>query len=345
MNPMMWSLLVTSLATSTIITMSSHHWLLAWLGLELNTMSVLPIIMKSHHPRAVEAATKYFLIQAPAAALILFASTLNAWQMGHWTIMQTATPMTTALITIALLMKLGLAPMHAWYPEVLQGSTLNTAMIISTWQKLAPLTLLYLLSNNLPTNIILTLGLTSALVGGWAGLNQTQTRKIMAYSSIAHMGWLSTMLTLNLNITTLTLVTYIIMTTTMFMMLNTTTTKTLINLGTIWSKSPPLTTMMMLTLMSLGGLPPLAGFMPKWLILDTLCQTKLPLFSTALVMASLPSLFFYIRMAYFTTLTTPPTTTNTQHKWRFKTQLPPGLMMTSAFSTLLLPMLPLMTTM
>nr|ACT35719.1 NADH dehydrogenase subunit 2 [Gekko crombota]ACT35720.1 NADH dehydrogenase subunit 2 [Gekko crombota]ACT35721.1 NADH dehydrogenase subunit 2 [Gekko crombota] len=345
MNPMMWSLFITSLTTSTIITAASHHWLLAWLGLELNTMSALPIIMTSHHPRAIEAATKYFLIQTPAAALMLFASTMNAWQTGHWSIMQTTTPMTTTIVTIALLMKLGLAPMHAWYPEVLQGSTLNTAMIISTWQKLAPLSLLYLMNTNLPTNITLTLGLTSALVGGWAGLNQTQTRKIMAYSSIAHMGWLSTMLTLNLNITTLTLVTYIIMTTTLFMMMNMTTTKTLTDLGTMWSQSPPLTTMMMLTLMALGGLPPLTGFVPKWLILDTLCQMKLLLLSTTLVMAGLPSLFFYIRMAYFTTLTTPPTTTGTQQKWRFKTKMPTGLMVTTTCSTLLLPLLPLMITM
>nr|AEU17970.1 NADH dehydrogenase subunit 2 [Gekko romblon]AEU17971.1 NADH dehydrogenase subunit 2 [Gekko romblon] len=344
MNPMMWSLFIMSLAMSTIITMSSHHWLMAWLGLELNTLSILPIIMKSHHPRAVEATTKYFLIQATAAALILFASTMNAWQTGHWTILQTSAP-TTTIITIAILMKLGLAPMHAWYPEVLQGSTLNTAMIISTWQKLAPLTLLYLMNNNLPMNTIFTLGLASTLVAGWTGLNQTQTRKIMAYSSIAHMGWLSTILTLNLNITTMTLIIYIIMTTTMFTTLNVTTTKTLTNLGMMWSQSPPLTTMMMVTLMSLGGLPPLTGFAPKWLILNTLCQMKLMLFSTALAMASLPSLFFYIRMAYFTTLTAPPTTTNMQQKWRFKTQLPLGLMITTMSSALLLPLLPLTITM
>nr|ACT35732.1 NADH dehydrogenase subunit 2 [Gekko mindorensis] len=344
MTPTMWSLLMMSLATSTIITMSSYHWLLAWIGLELNTMSILPIIMKSHHPRATEATTKYFLIQTTAATLILFASTFNAWQTGHWTILQTSTPMATTTITIAILMKLGLAPMHAWYPEVLQGSTLYTAMIISTWQKLAPLALLYMMNNNLPTNVILTLGLMSALMGGWTGLNQTQTRKIMAYSSIAHMGWLSTMLTLNLNITTMALLVYIIMTMTMFMMFNTTTTKTLTDLGMMWSQSPPLTMMTMMTLMSLSGLPPLTGFAPKWLILDTLCQTKLLLFSTILVMASLPSLFFYIRMAYFTVLTTPPTTTNTQQKWRFKARLPQSLMTTMILSILLLPLLPLMIT-
>nr|AIS23764.1 NADH dehydrogenase subunit 2 [Gekko kikuchii]AIS23765.1 NADH dehydrogenase subunit 2 [Gekko kikuchii] len=344
MTPMMWSLLTMSLATSTIVTMSSHHWLMAWVGLELNTMSILPIIMKSHHPRATEATTKYFLIQTTAATLILFASTFNAWQTGHWTILQTSAPMATTLITIAILMKLGLAPTHAWYPEVLQGSTLNTAMILSTWQKFAPLTLLYMMNNSLPTNIILALGLMSALVGGWTGLNQTQTRKIMAYSSIAHMGWLSTMLTLNLNITTMTLLIYIIMTMTMFMVFNMMTTKTLTDLGMMWSQSPPLTAMTMMTLMSLGGLPPLTGFAPKWLILDTLCQTKLLLFSTVLAMTSLPSLFFYIRMTYFTMLTTPPTTTNTQQKWRFKAQPPLNLMTIMTLSVSLLPLLPLMIT-
>nr|YP_009400154.1 NADH dehydrogenase subunit 2 [Gekko hokouensis]AMW90870.1 NADH dehydrogenase subunit 2 [Gekko hokouensis] len=343
MSPMIWALLITSLATSTIITMSSHHWLTAWLGLELNTLSILPIIIKSHHPRATEAATKYFLIQAMAAAMILFASTLNTWQTGNWSIMHTSTP-TATIITIAIMLKLGLAPLHAWYPEVLQGSNMNTAMIISTWQKLAPLTLLYLINNNLPPNTILLMGLTSALIGGWVGLNQTQSRKIMALSSIAHMGWLAITLDLNLHLTTMTMMIYVIMTTAMFMTLNLTATKTLTEMGTSWSQSPLLTTMMMITLMSLGGLPPLTGFAPKWLILSSLCDMKLLLLSLGLALASLPSLFFYIRLAYFTSLTAPPNTTNTQYKWRFKTTPNPTLMSTVLMTTLLLPLVHMMVT-
>nr|YP_006460309.1 NADH dehydrogenase subunit 2 [Gekko swinhonis]AFJ79057.1 NADH dehydrogenase subunit 2 [Gekko swinhonis] len=343
MNPLIWSLLITSLATSTIITMSSHHWLLAWLGLELNTLSILPLIIKSHHPRATEAATKYFLIQAAAAALILFASTLNAWQTGHWSIMHSS-PHATTIIVLAIMLKLGLAPMHAWYPEVLQGSTMNTALIISTWQKLAPLALLYLISHQLPTNTTLWLGLTSALVGGWIGLNQTQTRKIMALSSIAHMGWLIITLSLSLHLTTMTMMIYIIMTAAMFMSLNMTATKTLTEIGTVWSQSPLLITTMMITLMSLGGLPPLTGFAPKWLILNSLCYTNLLLPSAILALASLPSLFFYIRLAYFTTLTTPPHTTNTQYKWRFKTPMTASMTPMITTATLLLPLTPMMIT-
>nr|ADY86070.1 NADH dehydrogenase subunit 2 [Gekko swinhonis] len=343
MNPLIWSLLITSLATSTIITMSSHHWLLAWLGLELNTLSILPLIIKSHHPRATEAATKYFLIQAAAAALILFAGTLNAWQTGHWSIMHSS-PHVTTIIVLAIMLKLGLAPMHAWYPEVLQGSTMNTALIISTWQKLAPLALLYLISHQLPANTTLWLGLTSALVGGWIGLNQTQTRKIMALSSIAHMGWLIITLNLSLHLTTMTMMIYIIMTAAMFMSLNTTATKTLTEIGTIWSQSPLLITTMMITLMSLGGLPPLTGFAPKWLILNNLCYANLLLPSAILALASLPSLFFYIRLAYFTTLTTPPHTTNTQYKWRFKAPMTTSMAPMITMATLLLPLTLMMAT-
>nr|AFJ19153.1 NADH dehydrogenase subunit 2 [Ptychozoon lionotum] len=332
------------LSTGTILTMSSHHWLMAWLGLELNTLSILPIIITPHHPRATEAATKYFLVQALAAALILFASTMNAWQTGHWTITNTTTPLATTTIIIALMMKLGLAPTHPWYPEVLQGSTMVTALILSTWQKIAPLTLLCLMNNNLPNNIILCLGALSAVVGGWAGLNQTQTRKIMAFSSIAHMGWLAIAVNTNPNITTMVFIIYVIMTSTMFMALIALTTKTLTELGTAWSQAPGLTTMMLATLTSLGGLPPLSGFMPKWLIMSSLCHMKLLLLGLLMAAASLPSLFFYMRMAYLTTLTTPPNITPTQHKWRHKPTMPQLLAPILMTATLLLPLTPMMIT-
>nr|AFP67663.1 NADH dehydrogenase subunit 2 [Gekko kuhli] len=324
--------------------MSSHHWLLAWLGLELNTLSILPMIIKPHHPRATEAATKYFLIQATAAALILFSSTLNAWQTGHWSITNISTPTASVTITIAIMLKLGLAPIHAWYPEVLQGATMNTALILSTWQKLAPLTLLYLMKNSLPNNLILTIGALSILVGGWTGLNQTQVRKIMAMSSIAHMGWLVIALSMSLNIATMTLMVYILLTTTMFTLFNSTTTKTLTDLGVAWPQSPVLFATMLITLLSLGGLPPLTGFAPKWLILTSLCHTKLLMLGAVIAIASLPSLFFYIRMTYLTALTIPPKTTNTQHKWRHKMPHPWALSPAMVMAGLLLPLTPLMAT-
>nr|ADF59383.1 NADH dehydrogenase subunit 2 [Cyrtodactylus philippinicus] len=335
MSPTIWMLLLTSLLTSTVITMSSNHWLLAWFGLELNTLSILPMIMKSHHPRATEAATKYFLIQVTAAAMILLAGITNAWQTGQWTITHTA-PTTTLLTTMAIMLKLGAAPLYMWYPHVLLGTTTNIALVISTWQKIAPLTLLYMTHNHLNPTTMLLLGLLSTLTGGWAGLNQTQIRTIMAFSSIAHMGWLITAITISPTLTTLTMLLYTLMTLATFMPLA--TTKTTTDIGTMWPLSPTAITATMITLMSLGGLPPLTGFMPKWLILKELSSMGLPLIATALLMSSLLSLYFYIRLAYLTMLTTPPTTTNTEHKWRLKTnQLKHTAPMITA-STLMLPM-------
>nr|ADF59395.1 NADH dehydrogenase subunit 2 [Cyrtodactylus philippinicus] len=335
MSPAIWMLLLTSLLTSTVITMSSNHWLLAWFGLELNTLSVLPMIMKSHHPRATEAATKYFLIQVTAATMILFAGITNAWQTGQWTITHT-TPTTTLLTTMAIMLKLGAAPMYMWYPHVLLGTTMNIALIISTWQKIAPLTLLYMTHNHLNPTTMLLIGLLSTLVGGWAGLNQTQIRTIMAFSSIAHMGWLIAAITLSPTLATLTMLLYTLTTLATFMPLA--TTKTTTDIGTMWPLSPTTLTTTMIMLMSLGGLPPLTGFMPKWLILKELSSMGLSLIATALLMSSLLSLYFYIRLAYLTLLTNPPTTTNTEHKWRLKTnQLKLTAPMITA-STLLLPM-------
>ena len=78
MNPYVLSVLLISLGLGTTLTFASSHWLLAWMGLEINTLAIIPLITQHHHPRAVEATTKYFLTQATAAALILFASTTNA---------------------------------------------------------------------------------------------------------------------------------------------------------------------------------------------------------------------------------------------------------------------------
>nr|ADF59286.1 NADH dehydrogenase subunit 2 [Cyrtodactylus sp. CDS-2010a] len=336
MNPIIWSTLVTSLLASTIITMSSNHWLLAWFGLELNTLSILPTIMKSHHPRATEAATKYFLIQVAAATLILLASTMNAWHTGQWSISHT-TPATTLLATLAIMLKLGAAPTYMWYPNVLQGTTMNTALLISTWQKLAPLTLLYMTHSHLNHTTLLLLGLMSATIGGVGGLNQTQTRTIMAFSSIAHMGWLITAIALSPSLTTLTMMMYTVITTATFLPLAT-TTKNLADIGTTWPLSPATLTTTMMTLMSLGGLPPLTGFMPKWLILKELSSAKLPLLATLLLMASLPSLYFYIRLAYLTMLTAAPTTTNSEYKWRLKLNQTKHIAPTIMTSMLLLPM-------
>nr|AAT78177.1 NADH dehydrogenase subunit 2 [Anolis sagrei] len=342
MSPMIFMIMLSSLATGTIITMASHHWLLAWIGLEINTLSIIPIISTTHHPRSTEAATKYFLTQAAASALILFSSMINAWETGTWDITQLSSTPSYILLTTALAMKLGLVPMHFWLPEVLQGSTLMTALIITTWQKLAPMTLIYLTINSLSTTILLLMGLASTVVAGWAGLNQTQTRKIMAYSSIAHLGWMIAISSILTNLMVMNLMVYLIMTTALFQALIFSKSKTIQDTTTTWALSPVIATMTMVVLLSLGGLPPLTGFMPKWLILEELVSQNFIPTATVMALSALLSLFFYLRLTYTTTLTLSPNTTSTKFKWRLKLNQPTPLMLiTAVTSTLMLPLTPL----
>nr|BCO16621.1 NADH dehydrogenase subunit 2 [Scincus scincus] len=342
MNPLMFSIILSSLALGTVITMSSHHWLLAWIGLELNTLAIIPIIAKQHHPRATEAATKYFLTQAAASAMLLFSATTNAWTTGSWDIPHLMNQPASIMLTMALAMKLGLAPLHFWLPEVLQASPLKTALIITTWQKLAPLALLYLVQNSLNTTILLTMGLTSTLTGGWGGLNQTQTRKIMAFSSIAHLGWMTAVISLAPNIMLLNLGIYLLMTISTFMMLIHFSSKTIQDLTTTSTVTPTMIALMLVLLMSLGGLPPLTGFMPKWLILQELTTHGLSTTATILALSALLSLFFYLRLSYMTALTMFPTPMQNQHKWRFKPISNIATATTLMLSLLLLPMTPML---
>nr|AAD51537.1 NADH dehydrogenase subunit II [Mesaspis moreletii] len=319
MSPMITSILILNLATGTIITMSSYHWLLAWMGLELNTMAILPIMSKSHHPRATEASTKYFLTQAAASAMILFSSVTNAQVTGQWNIMQLEDPLAQMLLTMALAMKLGLAPAHFWLPEVLQGSSLKTTLIIITWQKLAPMTLLLLTWNQISAMTITTMGALSVIIGGLGGLNQTQLRKIIAYSSISHLGWMATIITKSNKLALLNLTIYILISIPLMTSLITTSMKTTKDLMTTWTTSPMLTSLTMVVLLSLGGLPPLTGFLPKWLTLEELLLNDMVPLATILTITTLLSLFFYLRLSYSLSMTIAPNPSSTMNKWRLKT--------------------------
>nr|AGZ91311.1 NADH dehydrogenase subunit 2 [Saurogobio dabryi]AHA84340.1 NADH dehydrogenase subunit 2 [Saurogobio dabryi]WIW75026.1 NADH dehydrogenase subunit 2 [Saurogobio dabryi complex sp. 2 LC-2023] len=319
MNPYVLMTLLSSLGLGTTLTFASSHWLLAWMGLEINTLAIIPLMAQHHHPRAVEAATKYFLTQATAAAMILFASTTNAWITGEWDINNMSSPLASTMVIIALALKIGLAPMHFWMPEVLQGLDLLTGLILSTWQKLAPLALIIQTSQALDPTLLTLLGLMSTLAGGWGGLNQTQLRKILAYSSIAHMGWMIIVLQYAPQLTLLALGTYIFMTSAAFLTLKVSSATKINTLAMAWSNSPILTATTALVLLSLGGLPPLTGFMPKWLILQELTKQNLPLTATIMALAALLSLYFYLRLCYAMTLTISPNTTNSTTPWRAQT--------------------------
>nr|YP_009944109.1 NADH dehydrogenase subunit 2 [Dicrurus megarhynchus]ABR29495.1 NADH dehydrogenase subunit 2 [Dicrurus megarhynchus]QNH73538.1 NADH dehydrogenase subunit 2 [Dicrurus megarhynchus]QOD95953.1 NADH dehydrogenase subunit 2 [Dicrurus megarhynchus] len=344
MNPQAKMVFTTSLLLGTTITITSNHWVMAWTGLEINTLAVLPLISKSHHPRAVEAATKYFLVQAAASTLVLFSSMTNAWHTGQWDITQLTHPTSCLILTAAISIKLGLVPFHFWFPEVLQGSSLTTGLLLSTILKFPPITLLFMTSQSLNTTLLTTMAILSAAIGGWMGLNQTQIRKIMAFSSISHLGWMAIILVYNPKLTLLNFYLYVVMTSTVFLIMNSMKVLKLSTLMTSWTKTPSLSAISLLTLMSLAGLPPLTGFLPKWLIIQELTMQEMV--PTAMIMSllSLLGLFFYLRVAYCATITLPPHTTNHMKQWHTNKPVNMAIAILTTLSIMLLPISPMILT-
>nr|QBS36370.1 NADH dehydrogenase subunit 2 [Oriolus chinensis chinensis] len=342
MNPQAKLIFIFSLLLGSTITISSNHWAMAWTGLEINTLAVLPLISKSHHPRAIEAATKYFLVQAAASTLVLFSSMTNAWHTGQWDITQLTHPTSSLILTAAISMKLGLVPFHFWFPEVLQGSSLTTGLLLSTAMKFPPITLLYMTSSSLNPTLLTTMAILSTALGGWMGLNQTQTRKIMAFSSISHLGWMAIILVYCPKLTLLNFFLYTLMTATVFLTFNSMKALKLSTLMTAWTKTPSLSTMLLLTLLSLAGLPPLTGFLPKWLIIQELTKQDMITAAVSMSLLSLLGLFFYLRLAYCATITLPPHTTNHMKQWHNNKPVSPLIAILTTVSIMLLPMSPMM---
>nr|AAS80078.1 NADH dehydrogenase subunit 2 [Orientocoluber spinalis] len=340
MNPMSWLVISTSIALSTIMISSTTHWLMTWVCLEINTLSMIPIISKPNHPRATEAATKYYLTQTMASTSMLFAATMNAMSTSNWETHLTTEPATT-IITLALMMKMAAAPFHFWLPNVSQGTTTLTSLTILTWQKIAPLMILLTIHNKTNITLILLSAVLSITIGGLGSLNQTQLRKLMAFSSIAHTGWIMATLTMAPQISTLTFMIYIMTTIPVFLLINHTSSTTIKDLGVMWTNSPSMMTTLSITMLSLGGLPPLSGFMPKWLILNNMASMNMIVEATLMAVASLMSLFVYMRLMYMSSMTLPPHTTLMPIKWRTTNKKHPIITSTlTTMTALLLPLTP-----
>uniref|UniRef100_UPI0030E417E1 NADH dehydrogenase subunit 2 n=1 Tax=Reithrodontomys fulvescens TaxID=56213 RepID=UPI0030E417E1 len=312
MNSLAMMLIYLTLVLGPAITMTSNNMFIMWVGLEMNLMSIIPLMISKYHPRSTEAASKYFITQSTASMILLLAIIINFEQSNTWYMHPQMNYLTSTLMMIALAIKLGLAPFHSWLPEVTQGINISTGLILLTWQKLAPMSMLYQMHECLNQYIMITLALISIMVGAWSGLNQTQTRKIMAYSSISHMGWMVCICMYNPNLTILNLMIYIIMTIPLFMIIKTHSMTSINSMSLMWNKTPMFLPLMSTILLSTGGLPPLTGFMPKWLIINELLKNNCTAVATTITMISLINLFFYTRIIYSTSLTVFPTNNNSK---------------------------------
>lgn len=172
-------------------------------------------------------------------------------------------------------------------------------------------------------------------------MNQTQTRKVMAYSSIAHIGWIMAIYSFIPALAFLALVLYLIVTSTIFLTLKILNALSIKGLARAIFNIPMLTALTPIALLSLGGLPPLSGFAPKWFITNEIVINKLPLTATIITLITLFSLYFYLRLTNSLSLTISPNSTIGLLPWFLsKNPIAPALPLIITSSIILIPLVP-----
>nr|YP_009731693.1 NADH dehydrogenase subunit 2 [Anchistus australis]QHR79566.1 NADH dehydrogenase subunit 2 [Anchistus australis] len=297
------------------IALTSTTWLGSWIGLELNLMSFIPIIIMKGNSRSAEAALKYFLVQAFKSLVFLTGAILLAVKNK---VIESDT--INSIMLFALLLKLGAAPLHFWFPHIMQGLDWSQCFLLMTVQKIAPLSLIsYIELSNISYSIIMMFSILSALAGAIGGLNQTDLRKLLAYSSINHLSWLLASLCIDSLLWISYLLVYCLISgSILFMFYNSKSmhmNQLLLSPTSVMNKI-----VMFMSLYSLGGLPPFLGFLPKLIILMELVSVNHQVWAGVLLSMSIVTLFYYNRLIA-STLTLAPVKTFTAPKTMNKSAL------------------------
>jgi len=287
----------------TILSLSSSHWLGIWAGLEINLLGFIPLIVRRGITLEAESAIKYFLIQALGSRIILLGRITTFNITLTWETLDPSHYWGLTFIIIRLLLKLGAFPFHFWLPPVIAGLSWTINLVLTTWQKIAPLFLLatitQLWANQEKLGLLLIVAAISSLIGGLGGINQTQIRAIMAYSSIGHIGWIILCLTIREIILKIYFLIYLLVSVGLFALLYLSELSTFRQ--TLVIKNNEFKTFQIIIifmLLSLGGLPPLLGFTGKWATIYFLRSFSTPLPILPLIAGSLLSLFYYLRLIF-----------------------------------------------
>nr|DAZ91302.1 TPA_asm: ND2 [Baikalogammarus pullus] len=284
-------LFITLLSVSVLIMVSANSWFTAWVGLEMNLLSFVPLIVAKKNKYSVESALKYFLVQAFASIFIILSTCLTA-----------DTRLYMGVLGASLLLKSGSAPTHQWMPSMAEGLSWPSLTLLMTLQKMGPIVMIFFLSKPDFLTLVLYLYVTaSATIGAVGGLSQSSLRKVLVYSSIAHMSWVLATLLQDSCLWLLYFSAYALVVTSFISLLAYSQMSSLNHITTM-NKSFA-STVVAMTLMSLGGLPPFTGFVPKLMTVQLLAPTNLAFLLFPLLASTFVSLFFYARLLVATIIT------------------------------------------
>jgi NADH-quinone oxidoreductase subunit N len=302
---------------------SSRHFAALFLGLELISVPLFPLIAYSRlRRRAVEAGMKYLVVSGVATSLLLFGiallyagvgtlelAGLGRWLAGEGTIASAWAMGGIALIMAGLAMKLSLFPLHWWTPDVYQGAPSPVTGFLATVAKggvIVVLLRLLLLSNvhqEIPVTVVLViLAVLSMVAGNLLALRQENVKRILAYSSIAHMGYFLVAFLaagpLAVEAVSFYLAAYFLASLGAFgvVALHAPEGEDIASLRGFYGDHPWLAVTFALMLLSLAGIPLTAGFIGKFYLFAAGVDSARWIAVGALVVSSVIGLFYYLRI-------------------------------------------------
>nr|AHN95686.1 NADH dehydrogenase subunit 2 [Trigonotylus caelestialium] len=274
---------------STLMVLSSSNWITIWMGMEINIMSFIPLMYKSKNSLLSQSSMMYFLTQSMASMIFIIMILVN---MYGWNNLYKNTDM-NMIIMLSMMMKLGMPPFHMWFPEMMNKMNWDMCMMLMTWQKIAPM---YCVSLSIQNNMInMSFIALSTLSGAILGLNHTSIRKIMSYSSMNHMGWIMSCILMYKKLWMMYMILYSVM---MIMFSLCMKKYNIMYINQLNIKYIPVMDKinMLIMMLSIGGIPPFLGFLPKWIAMEYMIMSNEIMLLLMMTMSSLITLSYYLRM-------------------------------------------------
>ena len=306
------------------VMVSASHFLTAYIGLELLSLSLYAMIaLRRDSADAAEAALKYFVLGALASGLLLygismvygatgsleFASVLaNAYdgQANTWLL-----KLGLVFIVVAVAFKLGAVPFHMWVPDVYQGAPTSVAAFVGTVPKIAAVVFAFrILVTGLGTTVndwtpmLAILAVASLLVGNLAAIMQSNIKRMLAYSTVSHMGFILLAFMAGAIGFTAGLyyaIAYVVMGLVGFGVLMLLSNEAfeceeISDLAGLNQRHAWYAFLMLLAMFSMAGIPPLMGFYAKFAVIKALLSQGFVWISVFAVVMSLIGAFYYLRV-------------------------------------------------
>nr|YP_010274444.1 NADH dehydrogenase subunit 2 [Ricania fumosa]UJT96888.1 NADH dehydrogenase subunit 2 [Ricania fumosa] len=273
------TMMIITMLSTTVTAMSTSSILMIWVMMEINMLSFMPMLTKSKPMK--DQPMKYFIIQSLASSTMLMSVLLNST-------FESPIKM-SIMLTGSLLIKMGLMPFHMWVPMIMNSMSWETCLIMMTWQKIIPT---ILMSQMLKIKMILLPMCFSMIISPMIAMKQTSMKKILAYSSISNSPW---MITSMMNSKSQFFMFFMVYSTINLMIIKTMKKLNLIYINQMNTESTKKKISMMINILSMSGMPPMIGFFPKWMILQSTMKMSVIL-PMSMIISSMISTFVYIKM-------------------------------------------------